>query len=125
VKPKDICAGFKDWVKSPGGKMTILTLDEFGLPVHIAEHIIREAFVGGIKAQEKFGSPTEHLDENKRIKAALEFMESNEMMGMAEYKTICPNVCRKTLQRDLKHMIDAGLIVREGESKLTRYRIKT
>ena len=39
------------------------------------------------------------------------------------FEHLCPEVNRRSLQRDLKRMVDIGLLVTEGETHLLLYRL--
>jgi DNA-binding HxlR family transcriptional regulator len=47
---------------------------------------------------------------------ALSNIFEHESINIQEFETICPEVNRRTLQRDLKGMVNRGLIVTEGET---------
>ena len=59
-----------------------------------------------------------------RQEKALRFMFSNESMGIQDFEKMCRGVNRKTLQRDLKEMIEKGLVVTEGNTRNLVYRVK-
>ncbi len=61
---------------------------------------------------------------NKRQTKALKYMLDNESMGIREYEKLCRGVNRKTLQRDLKEMIEKGIVVTEGKTSSLVYRVK-
>lgn len=54
---------------------------------------------------------------NERQKTAFEFIKQNGMITMKKYIELCPNVNRKTLTRDLNHLIELGIIKRKGKGK--------
>ena len=61
---------------------------------------------------------------NDRQGKALRFMQEHEAMGIHDYAKLCRGVNRKTLQRDMKDMIDKGLVVVEGKTRNLMYRVK-
>jgi Fic family protein len=61
---------------------------------------------------------------NKRQAKALRFMLENEAMGIHDYSKLCRGVNRRTLQRDIKEMIDKGLVATEGKTSSLVYRVK-
>jgi Fic family protein len=61
---------------------------------------------------------------NERQGKALRFMQEHEAMGIHDYAKLCRGVNRKTLQRDMKDMIDKGLVVVEGKTRNLMYRVK-
>ena len=56
------------------------------------------------------------------ITAALTLIE--RARGFLEAAALCSGVNRRTLQRDLKAMLDLGLMVAEGATNRLEYRIK-
>lgn len=62
----------------------------------------------------------EHLrrfDLNERQKKAIEFMKHSVMLTMKEYIALFPTVNRRTLTRDLNHLIKLGLLIRKGKGR--------
>ena len=45
-------------------------------------------------------------------------------MTIQNYEEICPELNRRTLQRDLKAMIDKGILKSEGATHRQEYRLK-
>ena len=58
---------------------------------------------------------------NKRQEKALRIMLENGEMGIQDYEKMCRGVTRKTLQRDMKEMMEKGLVVREGRTSSLVY----
>jgi Fic family protein len=59
-----------------------------------------------------------------RQKKALEIMlEKREGFTIQEYEILCPEINRRTLQRDLSDLIEKGLITQEGIKKASSYKI--
>jgi len=58
---------------------------------------------------------------NERQRRAFIYIKENGRIMMKEYIEIYPYVNRKTLTRDLKHLIELGLIVRKGHGKRDLY----
>ncbi len=44
-------------------------------------------------------------------------------LTIQDFEGLCPDINRRTLQRDLKAMVDQGLIVSEGKTHQLRYRL--
>jgi Fic family protein len=61
---------------------------------------------------------------NERQGKALRFILENEAMSIQDYEKICGKVNRRTLQRDLKEMIEKGIVVTEGATSNLVYRVK-
>ena len=59
-----------------------------------------------------------------QVRFALKYMLDNESMGIRDYEKMCRGVNRKTLQRDLKEMIEKGIVVTEGKTSSLVYRVK-
>jgi Fic family protein len=61
-----------------------------------------------------------------RQKLALEFLlETKKNLTIQEYESLCPSIHRRTLQQDLSHLVELGLISQEGIKKATRYKLMT
>ena len=44
-------------------------------------------------------------------------------LALREYERLCPGVSRRTLQRDLRAMVDKGLLAAEGATNRLHYRL--
>ena len=62
---------------------------------------------------------------NERQGKAMRFVLEHEAMGILDYSKLCRGVTRKTLQRDMKDMIDKGLVVMEGKTSKLVYRSRS
>ena len=61
---------------------------------------------------------------SKRQKQALEsLMASKKDFNIQEYEALCPQINRRSLQRDLADLIEKGIITQEGIKKAARYRL--
>jgi Fic family protein len=67
---------------------------------------------------------TREKELNKRQEKALRFMLEHEAMGIQEYEKMCRGVTRKTLQRDLKGMIEKEIVETEGATSSLVYRVR-
>lgn len=67
---------------------------------------------------------TREMALNKRQTKALKYLLDNESMGIRDYEKMCRGVNRKTLQRDLKEMIEKGIVKTEGKTSSLVYRVK-
>jgi len=56
---------------------------------------------------------------------ALSLAFEKETFSISDFETACPNVNRRTLQRDLKDLTQKGLLVSEGATNQLVYRLKT
>lgn len=61
---------------------------------------------------------------NDRQGRAVDYLMQNYKLTIQDYEALCPEVNRRTLQRDLKAMIDMGLLVSEGSTSQLIYRMK-
>jgi predicted DNA-binding transcriptional regulator YafY len=61
---------------------------------------------------------------NDRQSRAVHFLMQNKKLTIQDYEALCPEVNRRTLQRDLKAMIDMELLVSEGSTNQLAYRMK-
>jgi len=62
-----------------------------------------------------------HLSERQRI--ALGYALEHGGLTIKDYVALCPDVTRRTLQRELKGMVEKGLLVAEGATNRLRYRL--
>ena len=46
------------------------------------------------------------------------------VLTIQEFEAMCPGVNRRSLQRDLKEMVDKGLLTVEGATNRLLYRLK-
>lgn len=65
-----------------------------------------------------------NYDLSRRQAMALSYVLEHGGMTIQNYEQLCPNTNRRTLQRDLKAMIDKGLIVPKGATNQLIYRLK-
>ena len=59
-----------------------------------------------------------------RQTSALSHILEHGSLTIQDFESLFPNINRRTLQRDLKAMVEQGLIVSEGETHQLRYRFK-
>jgi Fic family protein len=62
---------------------------------------------------------------NERQAAALRYLFEHKEMRIRDLAALCPGATRRTLQRDLKHMVDKDLLVAEGATNRLVYRLGT
>ena len=67
---------------------------------------------------------TRNYDLSKRQAMALDYVLEHGGMTIQNYEQICPATNRRTLQRDLKIMMDKGLMVSEGATNQLIYRLE-
>jgi Fic family protein len=61
---------------------------------------------------------------SERQKQALERLLTSETdFTIQEYESLCPEINRRSLQRDLSDLIEKGIITQEGIKKAARYRL--
>jgi Fic family protein len=61
---------------------------------------------------------------NERQGKALEFLIMHEKMTIQDFETLCPTVNRRSLQRDLKLMMDRGLVGALGATNQLVYALR-
>lgn len=61
---------------------------------------------------------------SERQAMALDHILLNGSLTIKDFERICPEVNRRSLQRDLKAMVDKGLLISEGATNKLDYRIK-
>ena len=52
---------------------------------------------------------------------ALEIVKNGETLTMKVFERLCPSISRRTLQRDLKALVDAGFLRSKGETNRLQY----
>lgn len=60
---------------------------------------------------------------NDRQAKALGFLLQNDKLTIQDFENICPDVNRRSLQRDLKRMLDKELIASEGATHHQEYKL--
>ncbi len=55
---------------------------------------------------------------------AIGYILERGSLTIREFEGLCPEVNRRSLQRDLKVMVDMGLLVSEGATNKLVYRVK-
>jgi Fic family protein len=61
---------------------------------------------------------------NERQGKALEYVMQHGRLTIQDFETLCSGINRRTLQRDLRTLIDNGLLVSEGTTHQQEYRLK-
>jgi len=64
----------------------------------------------------------EHRLSDRQAKALAHILEHGRLT-IQDFEGLCPEVNRRSLQRDLKAMVDRGMIVTEGGTHLLLYRL--
>ena len=94
-----------------------------------------EYFVDGLKTQlgevKKRGEQAIRRDVlvkrhslSDRQGKALEYIQEHGSLAIQDFERLSPEVNRRSLQRDLKAMVDVGLLVSEGATNQLVYRMK-
>jgi predicted HTH transcriptional regulator len=60
---------------------------------------------------------------NERQSKALGYLLQNGKLTIQDFESICPDVNRRSLQRDLKGMLDKELIASEGATHHQEYKL--
>lgn len=63
-----------------------------------------------------------HLSERQKL--AIDYMTIEGNLSIQQFEKICPDVTRRTLQRELKDLIDKGLIMNSGATSNLIYQLK-
>lgn len=58
---------------------------------------------------------------NERQTRALRFLIDHDQLHIRDLERLCPGVNRRTLQRDLQHLEDRGLVERQGAARQSLY----
>lgn len=89
-----------------------------GLSTQLAE--VRER---GEQAIRRDVMAKQHNLSDRQAKALAHIFE-NGSLTIQDFEALCPEVNRRSLQRDLKIMVDVGLLVSEGATNKLMYRMK-
>jgi predicted transcriptional regulator len=65
----------------------------------------------------------EHRLSDRQAKALAHLMEHGSLT-IKDFEGLCPDVNRRSLQRDLKAMVEIGLLITEGATNQLVYRMK-
>ena len=60
---------------------------------------------------------------NERQSMALNFLLDHGSLAIQDYEALCPDTHRRTLQRDLKRLVEKGVFDVEGATNRLRYRL--
>ena len=60
---------------------------------------------------------------NGRQAAALHYLQQNGELSIQIYEQLVPSINRRTLQRDLKDMLEKGIVAVEGATHQLLYRL--
>jgi Fic family protein len=63
-------------------------------------------------------------DLSDRQRVAVNYLLKNKSMSIKEYAIVCPKINRRTLQRELKELIEKGIIRTKGATNKLRYFLK-
>lgn len=63
-----------------------------------------------------------HLSERQKL--AMEYMTTEGSLSIQEFEKLCPGVTRRTLQRELRDLIDKKIIISVGATSNLIYRLK-
>jgi Fic family protein len=89
-----------------------------GLTIQLAE--VRER---GERAIRRDVLVKQHGLSDRQAKA-LEYILQHGSLTIQDFERLCPDVNRRSLQRDLKVMVDMGLLISEGATNKLVYRMK-
>ena len=60
---------------------------------------------------------------NARQQAALSYIKQYRSLTIQQFEQLCPERSRRTLQRDLKQLVNQGLVQKEGDTTQLTYRL--
>ena len=60
---------------------------------------------------------------NERQIAALRFLLEHGKITIQDFEALCPTITRRSLQRDLKLLVEKGLVVASGATNLLEYKL--
>lgn len=63
-----------------------------------------------------------YLSERQRL--AIDYMTTEDSLSIQQFEKMCPDVTRRTLQRELKDLIDKGLVMSSGATSNLIYQLK-
>ncbi len=65
----------------------------------------------------------EELKERKKL--VVEYLVTHPSITIGDFEALCPDVNRRTLQRELKELVDAGILSVEGKTNQREYKLST
>jgi predicted HTH transcriptional regulator len=105
----------ENWVREMGNRALVLeahyTTHIEGTRLTLEQAIRRDVLI------------SEH-DLSDRQAKALGYIVENGSLSIQDFEAICPEVNRRTLQRDLKAMLNKGILVSAGATHHQEYRLK-
>ena len=63
-----------------------------------------------------------HLSERQKL--AIDYMTTEGSLSIQQFEKMCPDVTRRTLQRELKDLIDKGFVMSSGATSNLIYQLK-
>ena len=72
--------------------------------------------------QQSLFTKEHHLTD--RQQQAVDYMSTEGSLSIQQFEKICPSVTRRTLQRELKTLMEKGLVVSSGATSNLIYRLK-
>ena len=61
---------------------------------------------------------------NKRQSKAMEYLIQHDKLSVQDFEALCPDVNRRSLQRDLKDMLEKELLAAEGATNQLVYLLR-
>ena len=61
---------------------------------------------------------------SSRQALALGYLLENPVFKIEDYEKLCPGTNRRTLQRDIKGLLEMGVLKMEGAARAARYKLK-
>jgi Fic family protein len=84
------------------------------------KELVRELSVD-IKIKQRIGRQVSLSERQMKI---MEYLNSNGEIGMAEARGVLPMVSEDTILRDLRYLMQKGVIIKKGSTKAAKYIIK-
>ncbi len=66
----------------------------------------------------------QHHELNERQVKAFRYLLDHDTMHIGDYEAMCPEVNKRTLQRDLREMEERGLVAKTGAARLSLYALR-
>ena len=107
------------------GLRSMKSLSEKGFPlpiINLMGNVLEISFARSSNALSEIIS-SETADLSEQDKQGIQFIQENQSISVSDYANEF-KIATKTAQRRLSDLVEKGLIIKEGERRWTRYRIK-
>ncbi|MEL6384485.1 MAG: TetR/AcrR family transcriptional regulator [Cyanobacteria bacterium J06626_18] len=91
---------------------------------YLQPHVGDRSSPSSNSVNQQIATLTQQYGLNPRQQAALAYILEQGYVTIQAFEVLCPQRSRRTLQRDLRRMIDKGLLQSEGDTNQLTYRLR-